>query len=105
MMDELTRLRRLHEIATQRTVDLAAVIEQAKAGLLRVWNVIVLDDQLPEPPGLREVAALLEAADTDDALRDVRAKAWWEGVEWQWKHRPVGNRAPETENPYRKEVD
>lgn len=33
---------------------------------------------------------------SDEAL----AKAWWEGVNAQWKHRPTGNRILEAENPY-----
>lgn len=32
------------------------------------------------------------------AARD--AEKWWEGVTAQWEHRPIGNRIPETENPY-----
>lgn len=39
------------------------------------------------------------------ALREhdakVKADAWWEGVNDQWKHRPVGNRVLEHANPYR----
>lgn len=31
---------------------------------------------------------------------DLRAEAWWEGAQAQWKHRPIGNRIPETENPH-----
>jgi hypothetical protein len=33
--------------------------------------------------------------------REVAAAAWWEGAEAQWKHRPVGNRVLESENPHR----
>lgn len=33
--------------------------------------------------------------------RDDLASAWWDGAQAQWKHRPIGNRIPETENPYR----
>ena len=29
------------------------------------------------------------------------AEAWWEGVNDQWKHRPIGLRVPEFANPYR----
>lgn len=32
---------------------------------------------------------------------EALARAWWEGANAQWKHRPIGNRIPETENPYR----
>ena len=36
---------------------------------------------------------------------EVARKAWWEGVQHQWKHRPLGNRTPETDNPYRIESE
>lgn len=28
------------------------------------------------------------------------ARAWWRGVNDQWNHRPIGNRLPETHNPF-----
>lgn len=33
--------------------------------------------------------------------RDGLGRAWWEGVNAQWKHRPIGNRLIEFANPYR----
>lgn len=39
-----------------------------------------------------------------EALAEFAAKIWWEGVQHQWKHRPVGNRVVESENPYRKTI-
>lgn len=33
--------------------------------------------------------------------REVAAAAWWEGVQAQWKHRPLGNRLLPAVNPYR----
>jgi len=35
----------------------------------------------------------------------LQSRAWWNGVSDQWKHRPVGNRLPDTENPYRRELE
>ena len=46
-----------------------------------------------------------DAADrvlASDWLAGVKAAAWWEGVNDQWKHRPVGNRVLESQNPHRK---
>lgn len=68
MSDELENLRRLHEVATERTVQLAAVIEAAKA----VWH---------DPDNYAfgwKAHRILASADTS-VLREVRAKAWEEG--------------------------
>ena len=47
----------------------------------------------------------VHAAVPADTLREVKAEAWWEGVNHQWKHRPIGNRVLEFENPYREGAD
>ncbi|MGH3703015.1 MAG: hypothetical protein ACRDT9_00160 [Agromyces sp.] len=76
LIAERDSLRRLHEVATERTVQLAAVIEQVKAALRLAprhwneacgWDVAAIDVQT----GID----LLASADTDAALREVRAKA------------------------------
>lgn len=40
-------------------------------------------------------------AEFDRWLNEERAKAFFEGVQHQWTHRPIGNRSPH--NPYRKD--
>ena len=40
----------------------------------------------------------------DQSLATLQAAAWWRGVSHQWKHRPIGNRVAEAENPYTKEA-
>lgn len=38
-------------------------------------------------------------------LRIERARAWWDGVNDQWRLRPRGNRLPETYNPHLKDEE
>lgn len=52
---------------------------------------------------LNEAARKLIAelrAERDAAVAKLAA-AWWHGVTDQWCHRPIGNRIPESANPYR----
>jgi hypothetical protein len=42
-------------------------------------------------------------ADVQKFAREVAAKTWWQGVNAQWKHRPIGNRVLDISNPYRTE--
>ncbi len=49
-------------------------------------------------PALR--VATLSTQDAEVA-RAAAEKAWWEGVNDQWKHRPIGVRLNEFDNPYR----
>lgn len=57
---------------------------------------------------LVDMPALVEFILSSDWLakvkREAAAEAWWEGVNDQWKHRPIGNRVLETDNPHRKQV-
>lgn len=53
---------------------------------------------ISENERLREKVALLESASI--AFHSRRQFIWWQGVNAQWKHRPIGNRLPEAENPY-----
>lgn len=39
-------------------------------------------------------------AEFERGLAEIRRAAYWEGVNDQWKHRPFGNRLPETSSPY-----
>lgn len=70
-------LSRLHEVATERTVQLAAIIEKAFA---------ILDQNTVTGGGAwvmaRDAHAVLASVDTDAVLREVRAKAWDEGALW-----------------------
>lgn len=54
---------------------------------------------ISENERLREKVSLLESASI--AFHGRREFIWWQGVNAQWKHRPIGNRLPETDNPYR----
>lgn len=94
--EELRVLRRLHEVATERTVGLAAVIEQAKA---TIGPVPHLDQTIPQ---VEQIRTVLASADTDAALREVRAKAWDEANEAasKWWHKG-GLSEPYPRNPYR----
>ncbi len=74
----------------------AAMIEGARGmlGLFIPWNV--------SPEQIDNLGRILSAnPSTVLAARD--AEKWWHGVNDQWKHRPIGNRMLEQENPYRKE--
>lgn len=46
-------------------------------------------------------AALPHLAHAAEVARMAAEKAWWEGVNDQWKHRPIGVRLNEFDNPYR----
>ena len=106
---ELEQLRRLHEVATERTVQLAAVIEQARkiiAAPRPNTTVGTIDDALA-------------GADTGAALSEVRANAWDEGMQCaldaaedttdgfgnlyriDWQNRMEHERE---QNPYREDV-
>lgn len=73
MVRERDSLARLHEVATERTVQLAAVIEKAKAQV---------------PIGTAGAYDTLSSVDTDAALREVRAKALEDAARAirQWDH-------------------
>jgi hypothetical protein len=77
-------LSRLHEVATERTVQLAAIIEKAIA---RWWRSAEMGDNgmyfynSPEEV-LDDLWVILDSVDTDAVLREVRAKAWDEGALW-----------------------
>ena len=88
VLNELERLRRLHEVATERTVELAAVIERIKS--------FRLDRYLPEPLA-RDVHAALATADTSAVLRERDAEKWEEGN--AENYRPATG--PNPRNPYR----
>lgn len=45
-----------------------------------------------------QAADALEAAEKTHS--NTACIAWWEGVNDQWKHRPIGNRILETACPY-----
>ena len=42
----------------------------------------------------------MDREEFDRWLKTVLRAAYWEGVNDQWKHRPFGNRLPETSSPY-----
>jgi hypothetical protein len=67
----LGKISPLHEVATQRTVDLAAVIEKAKA---------VLASGCEDADGI--AYAVLHGADAAAVLRDRDAAKWDEGALW-----------------------
>ncbi len=66
LVSELEQVRRLHEVATERTVALAAVIEQARDEDL-AWSAT-------------EIRAILASADTS-VLADRDAEKWDEGFD------------------------
>ena len=69
LTNEREQLARLHEVATDRTVQFAAVIEQAKA----VWH-----DPDNHAFGVK-AHRILESADTSAVLRERDAAKWDEG--------------------------
>jgi hypothetical protein len=99
MTDDYARLSRLHEVATERTVQLAAIIEKATN---RWWKSAEMGDNgmyfynSPEEV-LDDLWVILGSVDTDAVLREVRAKAWDEGNAVDY--RPTAG--PNPRNPYR----
>lgn len=88
MISELEHVRRLHEVATERTVALAAVIEQARTHLRVIEGADtdilhgrpVMDAAEEKSLSLRLLGELFASADTDAALREVRAAAFDEAA-------------------------
>ena len=87
---ELEQMRRLHEIATERTVQYAAVIEKARRAY---------EDGEMEP-----AFVFLASADTSTVLRERDAAKWDEGFvtcdEWNGAPLDEGG-SPTPQNPYR----
>lgn len=116
-VSEMAGLSRLHEVATERTVQLAAVIAEAEFRT-RDWlgsdfedDMVALADRAEIQAAIEivqgHILAALAAADTDAVLREVRAKAWDEGylagtadevINGKWDGLTA---TIETANPYR----
>jgi hypothetical protein len=86
---ELENLRRLHEVATERTVEFAAVIEKARRS--PAYNEIARGQRTDS------VYAVLATADTSAVLRERDAEKWEEGN--AENYRP--ETGPNPRNPYR----
>ena len=84
-LEDAEKVRRLHSIATQRTVDLAAVIEKAKAEA-REWQESPLGEFAPTRAVGSLFAGILSSADTAAVLAEhdaeVAAKAVEGAAEW-----------------------
>lgn len=102
---ERDSLARLHEVATERTVQLAAVIEEALALLpTQPWRTHDIGDAYMVD-NVDEARAMLRTADTSSALREVRAEEWDEGWDacanwWGINHH---GRVRDKSNPHREE--
>lgn len=102
LYDDYVKLLRLHEIATERTVQLSAVIEKAQDTLR--WSADKED--WPGWNVLECLTRILGTADTDAALREVRAKAWGEGFDRaygaarNWGHTDMWEWEEPEDNPY-----
>ena len=98
---EHDQLARLHEVATERTVALAAVIEQARALVMNTDGDYLDGEDFQGLAG--GIQAVIVPADTDAALRERDAEKWDEGFDkcahwWEIHHfQQVRNEA----NPYR----